>query len=172
MTEQHLALTVGANGRPEVDVFLSYASADARHANELWTLLRTETAISRVANFRLWAFERALVVGEAWDERIRAALRTAHLGVFAMSSNFLASSYITGVELPAFLSGAAIDKRALPCLLEPLRSGVDQHGLDTLQIFHEGGRAFSRARGKKLEWAQAFVGQIEAVVRKYATALP
>ena len=161
-------------GRPVVEVFASWASADASTAKAFWALLGEALAIDASYAFKLWSFDEALCVGERWDTEIQTALSRAHLGILALSPAFLNSRYIRDVELPAFVGDEVRGRRVVPVLLKPLPATADLRGLADHQIFRHPnlGRpraAFSQAGAGKDLWVHALVREIHEVLSRYGS---
>lgn len=78
-----------------VDLFYSYAHEDEALRNELAGHLKI---MERRGVIRPW-HDRGIAPGEAWDQAIDQALTTADLVLLLVSSDFLNSDYIWGVEL-------------------------------------------------------------------------
>lgn len=86
------------------DVFLSYASEDREHAQQLALALEH-------AGFSVW-WDRHIVIGEAYDQAIERELETARSVIVLWSANSVASEWVKneagvaaerGVLLPAML---------------------------------------------------------------------
>jgi len=84
-------------------VFLSYAHEDKKWARDLGRMLAPEI---RDGSVDLWADTR-IGTGESWRAEIDAALDRANVIVMLVSDHFLASRFITDVELPAALARRA-----------------------------------------------------------------
>jgi len=126
--------------------FLCYASADRARVDRLLEILAPRCLTLRDVTIELWR-DRAIVAGERWEQEIMGALERADFGLLAVSPNFLASPYVTDVELPRLMSGGQI---VIPFALEPLDLGLlDLHGLQALQIFH-----LDSARGRRRSFAE------------------
>jgi WD40 repeat protein len=172
--EPRLHLIRRGPGRVPVRVFLSWASANKRVVEELCELLNAATAVDRIYEFAQWRCDEQLLAGDDWDSRIRAAMAEADIGILALSNEFLRSEYIADVELPEFTGGKAVDgKRAVPVLLNSIAEHADLRGLDERQIFastdsHNKRLAFSAARSKKREWANALAGELHRILDRYA----
>lgn len=78
-----------------VDLFISYSSADRDALTRLRTHLRP---LEREGLITPWS-DRLLLVGDKFDERIKAELRKARLIAMILSPDFLASEYVNDVEL-------------------------------------------------------------------------
>jgi len=170
--ESTLQIPRGPKVRPVVRVFASWASVDGPVAQSFWALLGEALAIDATYDFDVWSFDRALCVGERWDEEIRDALGRAHLGILALTPAFLNSRYIQDVELPAFVGGEAAPGRwVVPVLLKPLPTTANLRGLAAHQIFRHprlgDSRAFSRAGAAKDLWVHALVEEIHEVLCRY-----
>jgi hypothetical protein len=97
--------------------FLSYAHANGRLAADIERRMREQMVPSLRYEYKLWR-DTALLVGEDWDQEIRAALDECHVGLLALSPAFLGSEYIKRVELPALVGN--VEKPVVPVLLEPI----------------------------------------------------
>ncbi|UJW32578.1 toll/interleukin-1 receptor domain-containing protein [Saccharothrix sp. AJ9571] len=165
--EAEVCLKMGDSGKPLVRVFLSFAGRDEALVLRLWDLLAEAMVIDRVYEFQLWRSDEAILVGEDWDVRIRGALSAADVGVVALSNAFLASEYVTGVELPALVDVAG--KRVVPVLLRQVGKQADWRGLKSKQIYGYG-RPFSEARGMSARdtWVNGLVAEMHRVLARYA----
>lgn len=154
------------SGKPLVRMFLSFARRDTDVAGRMWELLAEATAVDRIYGFELWRFDEALLVGESWDARIRAALADNELGVLAVSNASLGSKYVTEVELPAFLN--VVGKRIVPVLLRKPNKHADWRGLDGKQIYGRD-RPFAelRTRAARDTWVNGLVDQLHRVLDRY-----
>lgn len=133
--------------------------------------LEVHLATSRKYAFQCWA-DTDVLVGEAWDQRIRSALHESHLGVLLISASFLQSTYIKTTELPCFVNGQVegeSGKRAVPVLLKAVAKGADLQGLEQLQIFAKGNEAYADLdQHRRNGWVVELVEQIEALLDRYA----
>src|SRR5688500_15374246 len=83
-------------------VFVSYAHADRKWADELQTHLAPWIREGRLT---LWD-DSAIAPGAKWQEEISNALGEAAVAVLLVSPDFLASHFINSVELPAIIRRA------------------------------------------------------------------
>ncbi len=169
-SEPRLRLTRLASGKLRVRMFLSWAAGDKVEVARFWDLLGEATGALRDFEFELWSFDRNLLLGEHFDERIRDALAEADIGLFALSNAFLKSEYIRDVELRAFVtgSGPSPGKRMIPVLLKPVDlDRTDLHGIEKAWIFGSNG-PFSKARSERDTWVMALVDEVFRVLDKYA----
>ena len=94
--------------------------------------MRPRCATQREVDLRLWS-DQAILAGEGWDGAIEQAVQSADFGLLCVSPSFLASQYVTEVELPAFLSREQV---VIPLALEPLDfARSDLKGLGERQVF-------------------------------------
>ena len=84
-------------------IFVSYSRKDEPWLAKLKTFLGV---LEQQGVIRFWD-DSQLEVGKPWEEQINEALESAYAGVLLVSQDFLASSFITGQELPKLLDGAA-----------------------------------------------------------------
>src|ERR1700761_5734231 len=83
-------------------IFVSYSHKDSRWVNERKLVLAPLIRDERIA---LWDDDE-ISAGMQWRGEIEAQLRTANVGVLLVSANFLASQFISDVELPVILKRA------------------------------------------------------------------
>jgi hypothetical protein len=83
-------------------VFVSYARADRKWANELVTHIKPWLRDKRI---NLWE-DSQLKPGDQWDSEIREALAQASVAVVLVSKHALASDYIAKHELPIIVERA------------------------------------------------------------------
>lgn len=92
-----------ANGRRQkVTGFLCYARDDAKLVTRLRRDLTPRLKIDRTLAYTLWS-DDLILVGQRWDEEIRAALAAADFGLLLVSPAMLVRPYIVEVELPALV---------------------------------------------------------------------
>lgn len=166
--EPVVRLTTGESGKPLVRVFCSFAGDDKRHAQRLWRSLTAALAIDGKYEFRPWQSDKAILLGEKWDTRIREALSAAELGVLAVSPAFLGSGYITDVELPALVN--APGKRVVPVLLRRVNKQADWRGLKDKQV-HGYAQPFAELRddAARDKWVDTLVTGVHRVLSRYGT---
>lgn len=88
------------NSPAPVDVFYSYAREDKNLVKDLIAslgLLRQQGVIKNL-------FDCQIVPGQEWDQVIRQQLEKAEIILLCVSSDFLNSDYIYGVELEAAMN--------------------------------------------------------------------
>lgn len=78
-----------------VRLFISYAHEDEAFKDELLVFLNP---LKRSGQIEIWN-DKAIVVGDKWDDKIKAALDECELILFLLSPYFLASDYINDVEI-------------------------------------------------------------------------
>src|SRR5689334_8317696 len=84
-------------------VFISYCHKDKKYLRELKTSL---APVSGQYALDVWDDSR-IGVGEPWHDSIVTALEKADVGVLLVSPDFLASRFVTEVELPKLLRARA-----------------------------------------------------------------
>ena len=90
--------------RPLIRFFVSYAHDDDERVQKLQSSLEKELAVSKRYRFEVWT-DRKIDLGADWDDAIQRALAECDFGLLFISRDFLGISYITGKELPPFISG-------------------------------------------------------------------
>lgn len=118
--------TAAASPAP-VSLFYSYAHEDEPLRDELARHLKI-LQLRRL--IQPW-HDRAIVPGAAWDTEIHQELLRSELVLLLLSSHFMGSDYILGVELKTALRRAAEGSATVvPILLRPL----DLEGLDSDEL--------------------------------------
>ena len=83
-------------------IFVSYSHEDGRYLDILKTFLKP---IQLERSVEFWDDTR-LKVGDDWRAEIDQAIRASRAFILLVSANFLASDFITSVELPAMIAKA------------------------------------------------------------------
>jgi len=97
-------------------VFISYSSSDAKLRDELLTRLKPMRESQGLVD--TWD-DRCITPGEEWDGVIRQELEVADVVLLLVSSKFIASDYIRGVELEAAVRRhKAGETKVIPIILE------------------------------------------------------
>lgn len=81
--------------KKEIKLFYSYAHEDKPFRDELENHL---SSLKHYYNLTNW-HDREILPGSDWEQEVDAHLNTAHLILFLISSDFLASSYCYGKEM-------------------------------------------------------------------------
>ena len=89
-------------GTRRQNVFISYSHQDRRWLERLETVLRP---LARNHTFTIWADTR-IEPGAAWTEEILKAVASARVAILLVSPDYLASEFVTGVELPHLLAAS------------------------------------------------------------------
>jgi formylglycine-generating enzyme required for sulfatase activity len=126
--------------RPERDqLFISYSHVDRGWVERLQTMIRP---LVRSHGLRLWD-DSQIQPGDKWREEIETALAVAKVALLLVSSDFLASEFVTNSELPQLLMAA--EEEGLRILWVPLRpSLVRRTPIDAYQALLDPGRPLAR----------------------------
>jgi formylglycine-generating enzyme required for sulfatase activity len=125
---------------PERDqLFISYSHVDREWVERLQTMIRP---LVRSHGLRLWD-DSQIQPGDKWREEIETALAAAKVALLLVSSDFLASEFVTNSELPQLLTAA--EEEGLRILWVPLRpSLVRRTPIDAYQALLDPGRPLAR----------------------------
>lgn len=159
--------------RPSIQSFVSYSRADTDLAERFLDLLRPRCQILRDVEISLW-WDRKLLVGEAWAAMLDQVMEAALVGLFLVTPNFLASEYVTEIELPRYLHEPG--RVVVPVGLRRVDLRLaDTKGLSDLQLHllrppgERQGRWFSDCRGEN---AHRFVdGLVDQLVPRITKEL-
>ena len=126
--------------RPERDqLFISYSHVDRGWVERLQTMIRP---LVRSHGLRLWD-DSQIQPGDKWREEIETALAGAKVALLLVSSDFLASEFVTNSELPQLL--VAAEEEGLRILWVPLRpSLVRRTPIGAYQALGDPGRPLAR----------------------------
>jgi formylglycine-generating enzyme required for sulfatase activity len=125
---------------PERDqLFISYSHVDRDWVERLQKMIRP---LVRSHGLRLWD-DSQIQPGDKWREEIETALAAAKVALLLVSSDFLASEFVTNSELPQLLTAA--EEEGLRILWVPLRpSLVRRTPIDAYQALLDPGRPLAR----------------------------
>jgi formylglycine-generating enzyme required for sulfatase activity len=125
---------------PERDqLFISYSHVDREWVVRLQTMIRP---LVRSHGLRLWD-DSQIPPGAKWRQEIEAALAAAKVALLLVSSDFLASEFVTNSELPQLLTAA--EEGGLRILWVPVRpSLVRRTPISAYQALLDPGRPLAR----------------------------
>ena len=114
-------------------VFISYSRKDEKWLHRVESMLQPLVSKGKIIT---WVDRKDIRPGDPWDEEIKKALAAAKIAVLLVSEQFLASEYITKVELPAILDAAKKKECTLFWIL--IRDCLyEEYGLKELQAAHD-----------------------------------
>lgn len=104
-------------GNGKVNIFISYSHADEKWLKLLQKNLKVLAKYS--GKIEYWV-DTNLRGGDKWREEITKAIEAANVAILLVSTDFLASDFITSDELPPILRKAEEDgTRVLPLIVSP-----------------------------------------------------
>jgi hypothetical protein len=115
------------------NVFISYSHQDKKWLQRVESMLQPLVSKGKIIT---WVDRKDIRPGDPWDEEIKKALAAAKIAVLLVSEHFLASEYITKVELPAILEAA----KKKECTIFWLRIDMcryEETGLKDFQAAHK-----------------------------------
>jgi len=123
-------------------VFISYS-----HKNRKW-LERVQTHLKVIEKLdiklNLWD-DTQIKSGSKWMTEIEEGLLSAKVAILLVSTDFLASDFIDGIELPSLLKAAEDDDATiLPLILEPCLFA--EHKLSEFQSINDPAKPLSKLR--------------------------
>jgi formylglycine-generating enzyme required for sulfatase activity len=120
-------------------LFISYSHVDRDWVERLQTMIRP---LVRSHGLRLWD-DSQIRPGDKWRQEIETALAAAKVALLLVSSDFLASEFVTNSELPQLLTAA--EEEGLCILWVPLRpSLVRRTPIDAYQALLDPARPLVR----------------------------
>jgi formylglycine-generating enzyme required for sulfatase activity len=120
-------------------LFISYSHVDRQWVERLQTMIRP---LVRSHGLRLWD-DSQIPPGAKWRQEIETALAAAKVALLLVSSDFLASEFVTNSELPQLLTAA--EEGGLRILWVPLRpSLVSRTPISAYQALLDPGRPLAR----------------------------
>ncbi len=150
-------------------VVVSYSHADEKWRDELRKFLKP---LVRQKRIRIWD-DTAIDAGEKWREEIRRAFGSANVAILLMSSDFLASNFISEKELPLLLDRAEKKEGGMRLLWIAVRpSNFElQPEVEAVQALNDPSRPLSALRKPAWETELTKVcGKILAAVEKAAAS--
>ncbi len=95
-TTMGLPMKRGETGKEAIKIFISYAKADKEMAKHLDRAL---SPYRRLGEVEPW-WDRQLMGGEEWNEKVESELKKAHIILFLVSADFIDTDYIWNNEIP------------------------------------------------------------------------
>jgi len=134
---------------PMKKIFVSYARKDAQWLSRLYEHLRPLAATGAV---ELWS-DSDIPIGENWNSAIQRSIESASVAILLVSPNYLASEFVTNVELPRLLELARTHPTSvIPIILTP---AILPQQLRDIQLVPGGQRALSELARPEQEAALA-----------------
>ena len=152
--------------KTRVNFFVSYAHRDEEACGKLLEQLRIQMTPSAAYDFQLWD-DRAILVGQQWEQEIMQAITACNLGLLLVSPSFLGSDFITDKELPRFIGSDA--KPVIPVEIQTVSfSKHDLKGLQAHQLFRlDREKPFGKCVGNnRVRFAEQLYDQIERRLKR------
>jgi hypothetical protein len=150
-------------------VVVSYSHKDAKWRDELRKFLKPHVTKTRI---RFWD-DTAIGAGENWREEINRAFGSANVAILLMSSDFLASDFISEEELPLLFDRAKKKEGGVELRWIAVRPSCFQllPEVEAHQALNEPSRPLSTLRKPAWETELTNVcGKIMAAVEKAAAS--
>jgi tetratricopeptide (TPR) repeat protein len=135
-------------------VFISYSHKDEEWMQKLKTMLHPLISKGKIIPWD----DSNIKTGQKWHEEIISALETTKIAVMLVSDNFLASEYITNIELPILLEAAEKGECTI-CLIPISHCLFKEYGLDKYQAAHDINRPLDGLPPSKVKKALAEVAE-------------
>ena len=108
----------------KLNIFISYAHSDKRWLERLKTHLKVLSKFS--GSIEYWE-DTKLRGGDKWRDEITAAIKKANVAILLVSTDFLASDFISSDELPPILRKAREEGACiLPLIVAPCEYGISE----------------------------------------------
>lgn len=130
------------------NIFISYSHNDERYMKRLEVHLKTVLP-SLDSQLSIWS-DKLISPGADWEKEIRTALEHTKVAVLLVSTDFLASDFINGTELPILVESAQKGEvKLIPVLLSPCR--YDLSKLSRYQVINTNAVPLTKMRGHRDE---------------------
>ncbi|MGD2089881.1 MAG: tetratricopeptide repeat protein [Candidatus Aminicenantes bacterium] len=135
-------------------VFISYSHKDKKWMQKLKTMLHPLISKGKI----IPRDDSNIKTGQKWHDEIINALGTTKIAVLLVSDNFLASEYITNIELPILLEAAEKGECTI-CWIPISHCLFKEYGLDKYQAAHEINRPLDGLSPSEIKKALADVAE-------------
>nr|WP_321407876.1 leucine-rich repeat domain-containing protein [uncultured Carboxylicivirga sp.] len=132
----------------KIKIFISYSHADSKWLNKVQKhlkVLRLEKD-----SIEVWD-DTQIKSGDKWEEKIKKALNDSNIAILLISTDFLASDFITDNELPPLLK-AAEEKgtKILPLIVKPCRFTYNKE-ISQFQAVNDPQKALSKCSESEVD---------------------
>lgn len=139
--------------KKKVNIFISYAHTDAKWLEKLQNHLKVLKKY--FDNIECWA-DTQLKGGDKWREEIEKAIEKANVAILLVSTDFLASDFISTDELPPLLRKAAESgTRILPLIVSPCDYEISE--LEEFQAINSPERTLADLAGDEASIDRVFL---------------
>lgn len=129
-------------------IFVSYSHADYKWLEKVQTHLKVLSL--EKDSIEVWD-DTKIKSGEKWEEKIKKALEDANIAILLISTEFLASDFITDNELPPLLKAAEENgTRILPLIVRPCRF-IKNKDISQFQAVNDPRKALSKCNESEVD---------------------
>lgn len=154
----------GGELQKKVNIFISYAHSDKKWLEKLQKHLKVIEKF--FGNIETWD-DTQLKGGDKWRKEIEAAIEKANVAILLVSTDFLASDFISTDELPPLLRKAAeIGTRILPLIVSPCDYEISELG--EFQAINSPDRTLADMAGDDASISRVFLSltkEIQALIQ-------
>lgn len=137
----------------KINIFISYSHADAHWLEELKKSLKVLSKYSGDVDY--WV-DTQLKGGDKWRKEIEAAIERANVAILLVSTDFLASDFISTDELPPLLRKAEENgTRILPLIVSPCDYEISE--LEEFQAINSPEKTLADLKGDEAAVKRVFL---------------
>jgi hypothetical protein len=143
----------------EINIFISYS-----HADKMW-LERLEKHLKILKRYfsdiEYWD-DTKINGGDKWKQEIEKAIKKANVAILLVSTDFLASDFVTSDEIPPLLRKAGEEgTRILPLIVSPCAYTISE--LNEFQAINDPNMTLSDLRGDEAAIERVYLDLINSI---------